>query len=50
MILSRLDDTRADCPASVEFFSQEGDRLGSKGSLEHDIHESTRIAREALRE
>jgi hypothetical protein len=36
-------------PASVEFFSREGDRLGSKKSLEQDIHEITGIAIEALR-
>jgi Heterokaryon incompatibility protein (HET) len=36
-------------PASVEFFSQEGDRLGSKTSLEQQIHEITGIAVEALR-
>jgi hypothetical protein len=36
-------------PASVEFFSHEGDRLGSKESLEQDIHEITGIAVEALR-
>jgi Heterokaryon incompatibility protein (HET) len=36
-------------PASVEFFSREGNRLGSKKSLEQDIHETTGIAVEALR-
>jgi hypothetical protein len=36
-------------PASVEFFSQEHDRLGSKRSLEETIHEITGIAIEALR-
>jgi hypothetical protein len=36
-------------PASVEFFSQEGDCLGSKRSLEQDIHEVTGIAIRALR-
>jgi hypothetical protein len=33
----------------VEFFSREGDRLGSKASLEQDIHEITGIAIGALR-
>jgi Heterokaryon incompatibility protein (HET) len=36
-------------PASVEFFSREHDRLGSKRSLEETIHEITGIAIEALR-
>jgi hypothetical protein len=36
-------------PASVEFFSQEGDRLGSKKTLEHDVYEITGVATEALR-
>jgi AAA domain/Heterokaryon incompatibility protein (HET) len=36
-------------PASVEFFSQEGDRLGNKKSLEQEIHEITKIPVEALR-
>jgi hypothetical protein len=36
-------------PASVEFFSQEHDRLGSKQSLEEIIHEITKIAIPALR-
>ena len=36
-------------PVSVEFFSREGDRLGSKTSLEQRIHEITGIAIEALR-
>jgi hypothetical protein len=36
-------------PASVEFFSREGDHLGSKKSLEQEIHEITKIAVEALR-
>jgi Heterokaryon incompatibility protein (HET) len=36
-------------PASVEFFSNEGDRLGSKRSLELEIHDITGIAIEALR-
>jgi Heterokaryon incompatibility protein (HET) len=35
-------------PASVEFFSREGDRLGSKASLEQAIHKITGIAIEAL--
>ena len=36
-------------PASVEFFSQEGNRLGSKESLEESIHEMTGITLKALR-
>jgi Heterokaryon incompatibility protein (HET) len=36
-------------PASVEFFSREHDRLGSKQSLEGTIHEITGIPIEALR-
>jgi hypothetical protein len=35
-------------PGSVEFFSQEGKRLGDKGSLKQQIHEITRIADSAL--
>jgi Tol biopolymer transport system component len=37
-------------PPSVEFFSKEGLALGSKISLEQDIHEVTRIPLKALRE
>ena len=36
-------------PASVEFFSREGERLGDKKSLERQIHEVTGIPVEALR-
>jgi Heterokaryon incompatibility protein (HET) len=36
-------------PSSVEFFSQEYNRLGDKRSLERHIHEITRIAVPALR-
>jgi hypothetical protein len=36
-------------PASVEFFSRDGKRLGSRVSLEKDIHEITGIPIEALR-
>jgi hypothetical protein len=36
-------------PTSVEFFSREGDQLGSKNSLEQQIHEITNIAIDALR-
>jgi hypothetical protein len=36
-------------PASVEFFSREGDRLGSKKSLEQYIHDITGICIRALR-
>jgi hypothetical protein len=36
-------------PSSVEFFSQDGSRLGDKKSLETEIHEITGISREALR-
>ena len=35
-------------PASVEFFSREGMRLGDKQSLAHTIHETTGIPIEAL--
>jgi heterokaryon incompatibility protein (HET) len=37
-------------PASVEFFTQDGQRLGDKKSLEKQIHEITGIAIAALRE
>jgi hypothetical protein len=36
-------------PAVVEFFTQEGRRLGSKTSLEQEIHEITKIPKQALR-
>jgi tetratricopeptide (TPR) repeat protein len=36
-------------PSTVEFFSQEGQQLGSKISLERDIHEITKIPTEAIR-
>jgi hypothetical protein len=36
-------------PPSVEFFSREGKRLGSRISLEQEIHEITGIPTEALR-
>lgn len=36
-------------PPMVEFFSKEGKRLGSKMSLEQDIHEITKVPVEALR-
>lgn len=36
-------------PASVEFFSQEGERLGSRSTLEQQIHEITGIPIAALR-
>lgn len=36
-------------PASIEFFSKEGKRLGSRISLEQDIHEVTQIPVKALR-
>jgi hypothetical protein len=36
-------------PASVEFFTREGQRLGDKTSLEHIIHEITGIPVQALR-
>jgi hypothetical protein len=35
-------------PKSVEFFSEEGDRLGSKKSLAKEIHDITKIRVEAL--
>jgi hypothetical protein len=37
-------------PASVEFFSQDGQRLGDKTSLEQQIHKITGIAIAALRD
>ena len=36
-------------PKSVEFYSQEGNRLGDKASLERQIHEITKIPTKALR-
>jgi hypothetical protein len=36
-------------PKLVDFFSSEGERLGSKSSLESEIHEITGIAKNALR-
>ena len=36
-------------PTLVEFFSKEGEQLGSKRSLEQHIHEVTRIPIKALR-
>jgi hypothetical protein len=36
-------------PASIEFFSKEGKELGSRISLEQDIHKVTQIPIEALR-
>jgi hypothetical protein len=36
-------------PASVEFFTREGQRIGDKNSLEQEIHEITGIALSALR-
>ncbi len=36
-------------PASVDFFSREGHQIGSKRSLEQQIHEITKIAFGALR-
>ncbi|KAH7390391.1 heterokaryon incompatibility protein-domain-containing protein [Cadophora sp. MPI-SDFR-AT-0126] len=36
-------------PESVEFFSQEGGRLGDKRTLEQQVHDITRIAALALR-
>ena len=36
-------------PASVEFFSKEGRPLGSKISLEQEVHETTQIPLEVLR-
>ena len=36
-------------PASVEFFTQDGERLGDRRSLEQQIHEVTEIAVPALR-
>jgi hypothetical protein len=36
-------------PTSVEFFSSEGQRLGDKKSMEHQVHEITGINVQALR-
>jgi AAA domain len=36
-------------PTSVEFFSQEGNQLGCKRTLEQEIHEITKVPIEALR-
>ena len=44
-----LQELLAPSPGSVEFFSQERDRLGDKRSLERQIHEITGIAVSALR-
>ena len=44
-----LQELLAPGPGSVEFFSQERDRVGDKRSLEQQIHEITRIAISALR-
>jgi hypothetical protein len=44
-----LQELLAPGPGSVEFFSQERDRLGDKRSLEQQIHEITRIPISALR-
>jgi hypothetical protein len=43
-----LQELLAPDPASVEFFSREGDRLGDKSTLEQQIHETTGIAVSAL--
>jgi hypothetical protein len=43
-----LQELLAPGPDSVEFFSQEGDRLGGKRTLEQQIHEITRIPIKAL--
>jgi hypothetical protein len=44
-----LQELLAPSPGSVNFFSQERDRLGDKGSLEQQIHEITGIPLLALR-
>ncbi|KAH8588849.1 hypothetical protein B0O99DRAFT_727067, partial [Bisporella sp. PMI_857] len=44
-----LQELLAPSPGSVEFFSQEGDRLGDKRSLERQIHAITGIPLPALR-
>ena len=44
-----LQELLAPGPGSVEFFSQERDRLGDKRSLERQIHEITGITVSALR-
>jgi hypothetical protein len=43
-----LQELLAPGPGSVEFFSQEGDHLGDKTSLERQIHEITGITVSAL--
>jgi hypothetical protein len=44
-----LQELLAPGPGSVEFFSQEGDRLGDKRTLEQQIHEITGITITVLR-
>jgi hypothetical protein len=44
-----LQELLAPGPASIEFFSQEGNRLGDKETLERQIHEITGIAISMLR-
>jgi hypothetical protein len=48
MVHSKLDTSRAYAPASVEFFSSDGRRLGDKISLEQQIHQITGIHVRAL--
>lgn len=48
MVYSWLNSPRTSCPASVEFFSREGLRIGDKRSLEQQIHKITGIAIRAL--
>ena len=49
MVYSRLDPSGAYSPTSVEFFSEEGELLGNKKSLERQICEVTGIPVKALR-
>jgi hypothetical protein len=49
MVYPRLDATRAFAPRTVEFFSQEGKKLGSRESTEQQILEVTGVHINALR-
>jgi hypothetical protein len=44
-----LQELLAPAPANIEFFSKDGKRLGSRMSLEQEIHEITKIPIRALR-
>ncbi|OCK87378.1 uncharacterized protein K441DRAFT_742512 [Cenococcum geophilum 1.58] len=49
MVHARLDVARAFSAGTVEFFSKEGKQLGSRMSLEQEIHEITKIPIGVLR-